>query len=175
MRSSVSGRSPVGHLHRLRGCGTAPRIDTVAAVESVVEAAAVLRVRAGHVDDRPSGTLAEIALALAGPDRRQPGAARSMLDDVLRDPSAAACAYGCTLGAVLVWRAVDRAERAGRPCLAAAEAGLRAAFAYLDLVPARQFSAAGVGTVERRAVIAELERQFRVVLSEVAGSVPGPA
>lgn len=39
----------------------------------------------------------------------------------------------CTLGAAIVWRAVDRATRAGADRVTAAEAGLQAAAAYLRL------------------------------------------
>jgi hypothetical protein len=41
--------------------------------------------------------------------------------------SLAAREWGCTLGAVLVWRVVDHAERSGQTDLAAAETGLAAA------------------------------------------------
>lgn len=161
----MSGRQRASHEH----CASVPApgaIDTVAAVQSVVEAAGVLRPGPGRRGDRPGGTLTETAVRLAMAGHGQPHAARSVVDRIRDDPRSAARAYGCTLGAVLVWRAVDRAERAGLPAPAAAAAGVGAAVDYLDLLPARQFTAAGIEPAERRALIADVERQARLALSE---------
>lgn len=142
-------------------------IDTVAAVESVVEAAGVLRLRAARAGDSPGATLAETAVDLAMAEHGQPHAARPVVDLIRDDPLAAARGFGCTLGAVLVWRAVDRAERAGLPGPAAAATGVGAAVGYLDLLPARQFTEAGIGPAERRVLIADIERLAHLALCEV--------
>ena len=140
-------------------------IDIVAAIESVVEAAAALHARAPRADDGPHGSVAETAVGLALPAARQPEAAARLLGTLRADPAGMARTYDCTLGAVLVWRAVDRAESDGEPCLAAAESGLRAALAYIDLVPPGQFTAAGADDLGRRAALARVELQARLALS----------
>lgn len=114
-------------------------IDIVLAIESVMTAAGLEAPPAHSQPGRPDGTssLTERALELAMPEMRPPGAAEAGLALLRRDPRAAVDAWGCTLGAVLVWRAVDRAEQDGASRLAAAEASLNSASAYADLLPDR--------------------------------------
>lgn len=140
-------------------------IDILDAIESVVEAATALDSCRGHRDCEPQKSVAAAALALAVPIVRQPAVTAVMLERLEIDPACTARALDCTLGAVLVWRAVDRAERVGKPALDAAEIGLRAALAYLDLAPAEQFAALGVDQPGRRAALAILEIQARLALS----------
>jgi hypothetical protein len=131
-------------------------IDIVDAIESVVEAAAALHADRGRTDG-----LAATAVALAVPIGRQPRAAAALLDQIRKNPAGVAEACACTLGAVVVWRAVDRAERAGESRFAAAESGLRAALAYIDLVPPGQLAAFGMDDLGRRTALAILELQAR--------------
>jgi hypothetical protein len=131
-------------------------IDIVDAIESVVEAAAALHADSGRTDG-----LAATAVALAVPIGRQPRAAAALLDQLRKNPAGVAEACACTLGAVVVWRAVDRAERAGESRFAAAESGLRAALAYIDLVPPGQLAALGMDDLDRRTALAILELQAR--------------
>jgi hypothetical protein len=137
-------------------------IDIVAAIDSVIDAAVTMHTRDA---DRPHSSLAESALALAVPAARQPHAAASMLEQLRAEPAAAAARNGCTLGAVLVWRAVDRAERAGETSTAAAEAALRATVAYLDLLPKPPCTALGADDLRRCTALAVLEFQARLALS----------
>lgn len=113
-------------------------IDIVVAMDAVMDAVA----RATSAAPRGRRTLArrslaEAAVSLAIPAARRPSRARALVAELRRDPWAAAEAWDCTLGAVLVWRAVDRAERAGASPIAAAEAGLTGGLKYVDLMPER--------------------------------------
>ncbi|HZC74199.1 MAG TPA: hypothetical protein VE442_26175 [Jatrophihabitans sp.] len=135
-------------------------IDILDAIESVVEAAIARHTR------RCGERVAASAIALAVPAARQPGAAAAMLEQLRADPAGTARAFDCTLGAVLVWRAVDRAERAGHGALDSAEAGLRAALAYLELAPGSQLTGLGVDQPAQCAALAVLEVQARLALSQ---------
>ena len=137
-------------------------IDIVTAVESVVDAATAVHALRSQTDDGSHKSMAGVALALGVPTARRSQARTSLLDRLRVDPAAAAHEWGCTLGAVLVWRAVDRAERAGQHEFAAAEAGLHAALAYLDLASPQQF---GVDDCARHTALAILEVQARAALS----------
>lgn len=140
-------------------------IDILIAIESVVEAATVLDARRRHGECVRRESVAADALALAVPAVRQPPAAAAVLERLRADPMETAEALDCTLGAVLVWRAVDRAERAGQPALHAAETGLSTALAYLELVSPKQFAILGVDRPGRFAALAILEVQARLALS----------
>ena len=144
--------------------GPAP-IDILAAIESVVEAAIVIDARGTCPACNEQESVAERALALAVPASRQPRCAARLLDDLRADPAGTARALGCSLGAVLVWRAVDRAERAGGGALDAAQSGLRTALAYVELVPVEHDSSFGVEDPVRCAALAILEFQARLALS----------
>src|SRR5690242_11064854 len=95
-------------------------IDILAAIEAVVEAAIAIDAGGTCPACAASESVAERAVALAVPAARPSRYAVRLLDELRADPAAAARAFGCSLGAVLVWRAVDRAERAGRRALDAA-------------------------------------------------------
>jgi len=146
-------------------CRPTRLIDIVAAVDSVVDAATAVHALRAWPDDGPSKSIVEVALALAVPTARRPRVGTSLLDRLRVDPPAAAREWRCSLGAVLVWRAVDRAERAGQPDLAAAETGLAAALAYLDLASPQQFTALGGDDCDRHIALAILELQARAALS----------
>jgi hypothetical protein len=140
-------------------------IDILTAIESVVEAATGLdaRRRQGECVRRESVTVT--ALALAVPAGRQPRAAAALLERLRTDPVGTARALDSTLGAVVVWRAVERAERAGESPLRAADAGLQTALAYLELTSDQQFATLGVDRPGRCAALAILEIQARLALS----------
>jgi hypothetical protein len=140
-------------------------IDILAAIESVVDAATALDASRRHGDCAGRESVAGAALALAVPAGRRRPAAVALLEGVRTEPAQTAQAFDCTLGAVLVWRAVDRAERAGQPALEAAETGLRTALAYLELASQERFAAAGVDQRGRHAALAILEIQARLALS----------
>ena len=140
-------------------------IDIAAAVDSVVDAATAVRAQRGRAGGGSRKSLVEVALALAIPTAQRSDAGTSLLDRLRIEPAAAAREWGCTLGAVLVWRAVDRAEGAGQADLAAAETGLAAALAYLDLVSPQRLSALGVDDCDRHIALAILELQARAALS----------
>jgi hypothetical protein len=140
-------------------------IDIIAAIDSVVVSATELDARRREGRGGAEQSVTEGALALAIPAARQPNTAAAMLERLRADAAATARAVDCTLGAVLVWRAVDRAERAGQGALDAAETGLLTALAYLELVSAGQFDALGLDEPGRCAALAILEVQARLALS----------
>jgi hypothetical protein len=137
-------------------------IDITAAIESVVTAAVSLSAEPSS-PDRASALVAT-AVALGVPDARRPEALARFVDQLRADPSAVAQTYGTTLGAALVWRAVDRAERSGDPVLSAAETGLRAALIYIDLVGGPVRADCAAGDPGRCASLAILDLQARLAL-----------
>jgi len=140
-------------------------IDILAAIESTVEAAIAIDAQGTCAACDGQDSVAERAFALAVPAARQPRHVTTLLDSLRADPAGTARAFGCSLGAVLVWRAVDRHERAGRCPLDAAEAGLRAALAYVELAPVSQCASVGVDDPRRCAALTILEVQARLALS----------
>jgi hypothetical protein len=135
-------------------------IDILAAIESVTDAATVLHARRRHNDTAAQESVTAAALALAVPVARQSSCA--VLALLRADPAELTRTLDCTLGAVLVWRAVDSAERAGESPLAAAETGLRAALAYVDLVAPAATSTPGTHEPGSCAALAILEVQARL-------------
>lgn len=139
-------------------------IDILAAIESVAAAAVSLSAEPTPVDQQPRAGLTATAIALAVPSARRPDAAAALIAGLRADPAAAARAHDATLGAAIVWRAVDRAERTGEPVLIAAESGLRAALAYIDLVPAHTLADCAAGDPSRCAALVILDLQARLAL-----------